>query len=388
VARPAPTFRCHICLSNEKRRYALSLASCGHAFCAPCLRTFIDSRVADGQVDLRCPYVPDAGPRPTSPQRCETVLSAAEVDTLVLHPRTRRRFLRFRRLRENPHLQECPRCECLQPGSPEAPGVTCTDCQHRFCFTHGDAHPADEDCEAFERREQAKKQEELSRELVELISRPCPQCQALTYKYTGCNHMTCPRCGDQWCWLCGQSVADVAAHFDVGDENAPCAGRQFEIDVNEEYVPEPEMPDELHWPPGGLHTRRALQARWTVKFRTLFEATFRAISAAFVVAICILMLAFAIVLTVPCMLAGTRMRRFWCFQLNDRLKVLGWAAVDCVCNAASILYILLAILLIYLFGPPVTLALLAYNILSCRMGEPQTRIFLLEWTRAVFCLPC
>lgn len=40
----------------------------------------------------------------------------------------------------------------------------------------------------------------------------------------------------------GQSVADVAAHFDVGDENAPCAGRQFEIDVNEEYVPEPAHP--------------------------------------------------------------------------------------------------------------------------------------------------
>jgi len=36
----------------------------------------------------------------------------------------------------NPHLQECPRCECLQPGSPEAPGVTCTDCRRRALGVH------------------------------------------------------------------------------------------------------------------------------------------------------------------------------------------------------------------------------------------------------------
>lgn len=33
-----------------------------------------------------------------------------------------------------------------------------------------------------------------SRQLIDSTTRPCPRCEAPTHKYTGCNHMVCPRC--------------------------------------------------------------------------------------------------------------------------------------------------------------------------------------------------
>ena len=49
----------------------------------------------------------------------------------------------------------------------------------------------------------------------------CPRCQIFTEKNSGCNHMTCPRCKYQWCWLC-------EGKFNYGHYNSGrCEGQQF-----------------------------------------------------------------------------------------------------------------------------------------------------------------
>lgn len=35
-------------------------------------------------------------------------------------------------------------------------------------------------------------------------TRKCPGCGVRTFRYTGCNHMTCSQCRAEWCWVCGQ----------------------------------------------------------------------------------------------------------------------------------------------------------------------------------------
>ena len=52
----------------------------------------------------------------------------------------------------------------------------------------------------------------------------CPKCRARTEKISGCNHITCPRCNFNWCWLCR------SCHYDehYNDFNLfGCPGGQF-----------------------------------------------------------------------------------------------------------------------------------------------------------------
>ena len=37
----------------------------------------------------------------------------------------------------------------------------------------------------------------------------CPKCQALAEKQSGCQHMICPVCKYEWCWVCGFSYKSV-----------------------------------------------------------------------------------------------------------------------------------------------------------------------------------
>ena len=105
--------------------------------------------------------------------------------------------------------------------------MTCEGCGQLYCFTHGTAHPPTESCADFEARNAVSS---ATRRLLEQDTKPCPKCHALTHKFTGCNHMTCSQCGQDWCWLCGEPI-DVSGLFPVHYARAniasPCAGRQF-----------------------------------------------------------------------------------------------------------------------------------------------------------------
>ena len=49
----------------------------------------------------------------------------------------------------------------------------------------------------------------------------CPKCKIITEKNKGCNHITCTKCGYQWCWLCNEKYDTT--HFTKGI----CKGFQF-----------------------------------------------------------------------------------------------------------------------------------------------------------------
>lgn len=53
----------------------------------------------------------------------------------------------------------------------------------------------------------------------------CPKCGARTQKADGCNHMTCHRCRNNWCWICGQSINEL--HYEQTRIFTGCPGLQF-----------------------------------------------------------------------------------------------------------------------------------------------------------------
>merc|ERR1711991_1073132 len=46
---------------------------------------------------------------------------------------------------------------------------------------------------------------------------PCPGCKATVFRSSGCNHMACPMCARDFCFLCGADfyTPDGDMHFDV-----------------------------------------------------------------------------------------------------------------------------------------------------------------------------
>ena len=219
------TFTCQVCLCLERLDDAFKVNPCGHAFCMDCILGHISAQVTDGIVEIQCPHVADEGTH-----RCEVVLTDTDVRGILQNsPEMIRKYERFKAARQHPNMRECPQCEHAQIGDPEQPQMLCESCGVTFCFVHGNAHPPTESCEAYERRSTSA----ATRALVATTTKPCPQCGAPSYKYTGCNHMKCPQCQCDWCWLCGESISIdgsgiAPAHYDQRNPFSGCAGRQFE----------------------------------------------------------------------------------------------------------------------------------------------------------------
>jgi len=58
----------------------------------------------------------------------------------------------------------------------------------------------------------------------------CPKCSIITQKNEGCNHIICPKCNYQWCWLCNGEYS--VEHYREGK----CKGYQFYRPKNENDI--------------------------------------------------------------------------------------------------------------------------------------------------------
>ena len=51
----------------------------------------------------------------------------------------------------------------------------------------------------------------------------CPHCRVVTHKEGGCNHMTCGRCANHWCWVC-RARLDSKNYWNHWDSLFGCLG--------------------------------------------------------------------------------------------------------------------------------------------------------------------
>eukprot|EP00027_Filamoeba_sp_ATCC50430_P015595 CAMPEP_0168576548 /NCGR_PEP_ID=MMETSP0413-20121227/20294_1 /TAXON_ID=136452 /ORGANISM="Filamoeba nolandi, Strain NC-AS-23-1" /LENGTH=371 /DNA_ID=CAMNT_0008610207 /DNA_START=163 /DNA_END=1275 /DNA_ORIENTATION=+ len=77
-------------------------------------------------------------------------------------------------------------------------------CSKKFCFHCGLEYHNPVKCKQMREwsKENASDQESLN--LVMAIAKPCPNqdCGIAVDRTEGCNHMTCQKCGYEWCWQC------------------------------------------------------------------------------------------------------------------------------------------------------------------------------------------
>lgn len=193
---PCPLFGqlevCRICLEP---RDVLKSSSCGHRFCEDCLKGYVEVKVMSGQVlSIACPQAD-----------CGVELSITES---LLSPELLEKFRRFRHnqlLNQEPNVRWCPTPDCetvLRGGSTQAPRLHCDLCGADVCFNCGERWHDEQTCG------QAADSSYATWAVGKDIQH-CPMCRRRIEKEDGCNHMQCPGCSYQWCWLCRGRYTDM-----------------------------------------------------------------------------------------------------------------------------------------------------------------------------------
>ncbi|CAF0863326.1 unnamed protein product, partial [Didymodactylos carnosus] len=100
----------------------------------------------------------------------------------------------------------CPEIQCLRPG-----------CNTSFCYHCKQLWHPNQTCEDAA-REKSTSNKLRSGSFISIISahqrdeiKACPRCQASILKMDdgSCNHMTCPMCECEFCWLCMKEISDL-----------------------------------------------------------------------------------------------------------------------------------------------------------------------------------
>ncbi|KDO20827.1 hypothetical protein SPRG_13642 [Saprolegnia parasitica CBS 223.65] len=189
---------CNICFEPSHVAAAVwRCDACPAIACLRCMRHYVRHKVNGGQVtsgQLVCP-----GP-------CRSPLANVE---LFMQPSLFVKYTRF--LNTQLEIQQgtryCPRPECGAPlnmdkSSSSKRRVYCATCDTESCFECGDRFHAWPVCKDRRFRKYC------DRHAVQT----CARCQWPIEKHGGCNHMTCLRCGHEFCWLC---LAEWSEHSKV-----------------------------------------------------------------------------------------------------------------------------------------------------------------------------
>jgi hypothetical protein len=209
--------------SLKCQRERLRLDDCGHEFCRECLINHCKHAVSVRGIPICCPAASAA-------VDCPVVLPERLIEELLCDPsasqygsmsnththenletsREWHRYLRFKRLIEDPTLVSCTRCHELmsihdnRTLDGEENKLICPSCGHDFCSVHGDAHTG-MTCDEYkpERRSDSERQIRKSEKIIRKFTKPCSHCGVPIQKESGCDHIVCTSCKDDMCFRCG-----------------------------------------------------------------------------------------------------------------------------------------------------------------------------------------
>ena len=87
--------------------------------------------------------------------------------------------------------------------------VKCTSCDLEWCFKcHAPWHEG-LSCKAFRTGDKQFHKWTEGRNQTIPNCQKCPLCRVFIEPSTGCNHMTCRRCGTEFCYLCGEMFVPI-----------------------------------------------------------------------------------------------------------------------------------------------------------------------------------
>ncbi|GLB36376.1 putative RWD [Lyophyllum shimeji] len=263
------SYPCSICLSSFKGSKCVQL-TCGHVFCRACIEDFWKLCIAEGEVGrVGCPDPACVKEnREADAEEVARVVTESEVD--------RWRWLREKRnLERDPSIVHCPMAFCQTPipkpaevedGSGWGRLRSCPACSFSFCaFCRRTWHGPITACpiahseklvleylnlpEGSVERELIEKrfgrtnvlklvkhyeEEQANKAWLQASTMACPGCDVHVEKSLGCNHMTCTKCRQHFCYRCGTKLpaGDPYKHFSTVGHS--CYNKLFDFQAEEE----------------------------------------------------------------------------------------------------------------------------------------------------------
>ncbi|KXN84789.1 E3 ubiquitin-protein ligase itt1 [Leucoagaricus sp. SymC.cos] len=258
------SYPCSICLTSLKGSKCLRL-SCDHIFCRSCLEDFWKLCIEEGDVGRVGCADPDCVKVGREAQEEEVARVVSEDDL------QRWRWLREKRdLERDPSIVHCPMEYCQTPVSrpPDVEDGTgwerfrqCPKCSFSFCaFCRRTWHGPITDCPighsekivleylatedgSAEREYLEKKygrnnvqrlvklyeEEQANQRWLEASTMACPGCEIHVEKNLGCNHMTCWKCGQHFCYRCGTRLQPSNPYQHFSTPGQACYYKLFDF---------------------------------------------------------------------------------------------------------------------------------------------------------------
>ena len=187
-----------------------TLKNCGHSFCNECWYDFLSTKIKENKLSsIKC-----------MEYECNEKLD----DDFIINILNSNQDLidKYKKFKleleiiNDPNRKFCPFPNCnsfLELKDKNNNEAKCTN-GHIFCFLCLKEPHGNLPCK-----------NEINKSMAEYeknnFVKKCPKCDIITEKITGCNHITCSKCGYQWCWLCNGEYDPE--HFYEGK----CRGLQF-----------------------------------------------------------------------------------------------------------------------------------------------------------------
>lgn len=195
-------FACDICCEDDPDLKTFAM-KCDHRFCIDCYKQYLYTKIKDeGEAArIRCPG-----------EGCTRIVDSKSLDLLVSDDLRERyqELLTRTYVDDKENLRWCPAPNCVyavecgikdKDLSRIVPTVLC-QCGHFFCFgcSHNEHQPAP--CGLVKKWLKKCEDDSETANWISANTKECPKCNSTIEKNGGCNHMTCRKCRNEFCWMC------------------------------------------------------------------------------------------------------------------------------------------------------------------------------------------
>ena len=187
---PPEEVECEICCETTTKPIGLA---CGHYFCKDCWKSYLEERFNKHNIILDCPCMQSG---------CKCIITHDLVEKVSKTLADRYWYFTKKDYVESQGNVFCPNDNCgraiiVLSSDRKTDNIKCV-CNQRFCFKCLNAYHSPASCQDIKDWETVGDKDTFFLNSV----KPCYHCGLLCERTHGCNHMTCPKCRGEWCWMC------------------------------------------------------------------------------------------------------------------------------------------------------------------------------------------